>query len=124
MDELVQILVSEFLHYTFHRQQKGCEPLAMSTEGSKNSASLTTSPVKGVEARDASFRQARRGVQDEDASSPSQVDEQTAARTLLTADEEKKLLRRIDWHLMPLCSLMFLFKNLDSDNVSPLTTCK
>ncbi|UKZ61444.1 uncharacterized protein TrAtP1_002709 [Trichoderma atroviride] len=40
------------------------------------------------------------------------------ARTLLTAEEEKKLLRRIDWHLMPLCSLIFMFKNLDSDNVS------
>lgn len=26
------------------------------------------------------------------------------ARTLLTAEEEKKLLRRIDWHIMPLCS--------------------
>ncbi|KAL7914323.1 major facilitator superfamily domain-containing protein [Trichoderma velutinum] len=41
-----------------------------------------------------------------------------AGRTLLTAEEEKKLLRRVDWHLMPLCSLIFLFKNLDSDNVS------
>ena len=40
-----------------------------------------------------------------------------AARTLLTVEEEKKLLRRIDWHLMPLCSLMFLFKNMDSENV-------
>lgn len=40
-----------------------------------------------------------------------------AGRTLLTAEEEKKLLRRVDWHLMPLCSLIFLFKNLDSDNV-------
>ncbi|KAI0096211.1 major facilitator superfamily domain-containing protein [Nemania sp. FL0031] len=40
------------------------------------------------------------------------------ARTALTAEEERKLIRRIDWHLMPLCSLMFLFKNLDVDNVS------
>ncbi|KAI0521387.1 major facilitator superfamily domain-containing protein [Xylaria bambusicola] len=40
------------------------------------------------------------------------------ARTYLTAAEEKKLIRRIDWHLMPLCSIMFLFKNLDVDNVS------
>ncbi|KAI0477988.1 major facilitator superfamily domain-containing protein [Xylaria cf. heliscus] len=40
------------------------------------------------------------------------------ARTALTAEEEKKLIRRIDWHLMPLCSLIFLFKNLDVDNVS------
>lgn len=40
------------------------------------------------------------------------------ARTLLTAEEEKKLLRKIDWHIMPLCSLMFLFKNMDADNIS------
>ncbi|KAI0197597.1 pantothenate transporter [Astrocystis sublimbata] len=44
--------------------------------------------------------------------------ERMQARTALTAEEEKKLIRRIDWHLMPLCSLMFLFKNLDVDNVS------
>ncbi|KAL4807202.1 major facilitator superfamily domain-containing protein [Aspergillus unguis] len=41
-----------------------------------------------------------------------------AARTLLTAAEEKKLLRRIDWRLMTLCSLIFMFKNLDSNNIS------
>ena len=40
------------------------------------------------------------------------------ARTLLTADEEKKLLRRIDWHIMPLCSLMFMLKNMDAQNIS------
>lgn len=38
--------------------------------------------------------------------------------TLLSAQEEKKLLRRIDWRIMPLCSVMFLLKNLDSDNTS------
>ncbi|KAJ2980283.1 hypothetical protein NUW58_g6984 [Xylaria curta] len=44
--------------------------------------------------------------------------ERMRARTALTADEEKRLIRRIDWHLMPLCSIIFLFKNLDADNVS------
>jgi hypothetical protein len=39
------------------------------------------------------------------------------ALAALTPQEEKKLLRRIDWHLMPLCSLIFMFKNLDVDNV-------
>ena len=39
-------------------------------------------------------------------------------RTLLTVEEEKKLLRKIDWRLMTLCSLIFMFKNLDSNNVS------
>jgi hypothetical protein len=40
------------------------------------------------------------------------------ARTLLTVDEEKKLLRKIDLRLMTLCSVMFLLKNIDADNVS------
>ena len=40
------------------------------------------------------------------------------ARTLLTADEEKQLLRKIDWHIMTLCSFMFMLKNMDADNVS------
>lgn len=44
-------------------------------------------------------------------------DERIQARLLFTPAEEKKLLRRIDWHLMPLCSLIFMFKNLDSNNV-------
>ncbi|EME85970.1 uncharacterized protein MYCFIDRAFT_39363 [Pseudocercospora fijiensis CIRAD86] len=44
--------------------------------------------------------------------------ERMRARILLSVEEEKKLLRRIDWHMMPLCSLMFLLKNLDSDNIS------
>ena len=40
------------------------------------------------------------------------------ARTLLTVEEEKKLLRKIDLRLMTLCSIMFLLKNIDADNVS------
>lgn len=44
--------------------------------------------------------------------------DQMRARTLLTAEEEKKLLRRIDWHIMPLCSFMFMLKSMDANNVS------
>ncbi|KAE8381566.1 major facilitator superfamily domain-containing protein [Aspergillus bertholletiae] len=40
------------------------------------------------------------------------------ARTSLTTDEEKRLLRRVDWHIMPLCAIMFLLKNIDSENVA------
>lgn len=46
--------------------------------------------------------------------------ERMRARALLTAKQEKKLLRRIDWHIMPLCALMFLMKNLDANNVRPI----
>ncbi|KAI4597141.1 hypothetical protein KJ359_004652 [Pestalotiopsis sp. 9143b] len=38
------------------------------------------------------------------------------ALAALTPEEERSLLRRIDWHLMPLCSLIFMFKNLDVSN--------
>lgn len=44
--------------------------------------------------------------------------EQMQARASLTFEEEKKLLRRIDWHLMPLLSICFLLKNIDALNVS------
>jgi hypothetical protein len=44
--------------------------------------------------------------------------ERMRARTLLTVDKEKKLLRKIDLRLMTLCSVMFLLKNIDADNVS------
>ncbi|KAM3479239.1 hypothetical protein MY8738_005529 [Beauveria namnaoensis] len=40
-----------------------------------------------------------------------------SGRTLLSAEEEKNLLRKIDWRLMTLCSLIFMFKQLDSQNV-------
>lgn len=44
-----------------------------------------------------------------------------SGRTLLTAQEERKLLRKIDWRLMTLCSLIFMFKNLDGNNVRIVT---
>ncbi|KAG6357478.1 hypothetical protein INS49_013355 [Diaporthe citri] len=40
------------------------------------------------------------------------------ARASLTAEEERKLMRRVDLRIMTLCSLLFLFKNIDSDNIS------
>jgi Major Facilitator Superfamily len=40
------------------------------------------------------------------------------ARTALTFHQEKKLLRRIDWHIMPIVSIMFLLKNIDYSNAS------
>ncbi|KAI0014490.1 putative pantothenate transporter [Xylariaceae sp. FL0662B] len=68
------------------------------------------------------FHRARRGEVTGNISSDESIGgydaERMQARTALTAEEEKKLIRRVDWHLMPLCSLIFMFKNLDSDNVS------
>ncbi|KAI9034958.1 pantothenate transporter [Aspergillus affinis] len=40
------------------------------------------------------------------------------ARATLSSDEEKKLLRRIDWHLIPLLAVMYMVKTIDSNNIS------
>lgn len=93
------------------------------------SSSKTTIPTSSEAAVDSSsssvndgFHHARRGEVTDDVSASEAIDgydaERMRARTALTAEEEKKLIRRIDWHLMPLCSIIFMFKNLDSDNVS------
>lgn len=62
---------------------------------------------------------ARRG---EEVSSVSDVEGFDAARmrdrALLTAEEEKALMRRVDWRMMTLCSMLFLLKNIDADNIS------
>ncbi|VUC22202.1 unnamed protein product [Clonostachys rosea] len=65
---------------------------------------------------------ARRGEEVDDATVAQGVDgfdaERMRDRALLTAEEEKKLMRRVDWRIMTVCSLLFLLKNLDSDNIS------
>lgn len=39
-------------------------------------------------------------------------------RALLSAEEERQLMRRVDLRIMTICSLLFLMKNLDADNIS------
>jgi hypothetical protein len=61
-----------------------------------------------------------RGEAVDDASS-TEIDgydhERMKDRSLLTYAEEKKLLRRVDWRLMPLCAIIFMIKNIDANNV-------
>ncbi|KAF2029234.1 putative pantothenate transporter [Setomelanomma holmii] len=68
------------------------------------------------------FHYARRGSVANDGGVADDIDgydtERMRARTLLTVEEKKKLLRRIDFRLMTLCSIMFLLKGIDADNVS------
>ncbi|KAK3322923.1 major facilitator superfamily domain-containing protein [Apodospora peruviana] len=40
------------------------------------------------------------------------------ARATLSSAEEKKLLRRIDWHLLPLLAVMYMVKTIDFTNVA------
>ena len=44
--------------------------------------------------------------------------ERMRGRSLLTAAEEKALMRRVDWRMMTICSMLFLLKNIDADNIS------
>ncbi|KAF2446407.1 MFS general substrate transporter [Karstenula rhodostoma CBS 690.94] len=86
----------------------------------KEPATAASSAVDA--APDNTFHYARRGSLVADTATDPNIDgydaERMRARALLSADEEKKLLRKIDWHLMTLCSVMFLLKNIDADNVS------
>jgi len=69
--------------------------------------------------KDASITLAQRGVNnDEDTDLQTEDDTARRDRTLLSAQEEKALLRRIDWRIMTICSLLFLLKNIDADNIS------
>jgi hypothetical protein len=90
----------------------------------KQLGTTTTSDITSTNESDGGHELhfARRGEElAEASSSQASIDgydpERMSGRTLLTAEEEKKLLRKIDWRLMTLCSLIFMFKNLDSNNV-------
>jgi hypothetical protein len=69
--------------------------------------------------KDAGITLVQRGVIENEDSTAQTEDETTRKnRTLLSAQEEKALLRRIDWRIMTVCSLLFLLKNIDADNIS------
>ncbi|KAF0316120.1 hypothetical protein GQ607_016658 [Colletotrichum asianum] len=65
---------------------------------------------------------ARRGEQVDETTAVSDVSgfdaNRMLARSLLTAAEEKALMRRVDFRVMTICSLLFLMKNIDADNIS------
>lgn len=93
---------------------------AVSKDLSRNEATDTVFASESDISNELHF--ARRGKELAEASSSQETidgydPELMSGRTLLTAEEEKKLLRKIDWRLMTLCSLIFMFKNLDSNNV-------
>jgi hypothetical protein len=61
----------------------------------------------------------QRGLIDgDDATAQTENETTRKNRTFLSAQEEKALLRRIDWRIMTVCSLLFLLKNIDADNIS------
>ncbi|KAL0931314.1 pantothenate transporter [Colletotrichum truncatum] len=90
---------------------------------SKDITSPTQSlPDHGEPSKVSGLTFARRGEQVDEGIAAGDVSgfdaERMRARSLLTAEEEKSLMRRVDIRIMTLCSIMFLIKNIDADNIS------
>ncbi|KAJ3959530.1 hypothetical protein N0V92_003846 [Colletotrichum tropicale] len=90
---------------------------------SKNISTPTQSlPDHGEPSKADGLTFARRGEQVDETTAVSDVSgfdaERMRARSLLTAAEEKALMRRVDFRIMTICSLLFLMKNIDADNIS------
>lgn len=74
---------------------------------------VTTGGVPGVKPRSALLN-----TEAVDDISADDHEQRMKDRALLSAEEEKKLLRRVDFRLMILCAVIFMIKNVDSNNVS------
>jgi hypothetical protein len=92
---------------------------AVTTIKTPSETSVPSDISPSHDTKNANITLAQRGVLDDD-NATGQTEDETARRnrTLLSAQEEKALLRRIDWRIMTICSLLFLLKNIDADNIS------
>lgn len=88
----------------------------------KQTPVVTDNPDSESETAKDALHYAQRGIEISDGSLSDGIDgfdaQRMRDRTLLSTDEEKKLLRKIDWRIMTICSILFLIKNIDSDNIS------
>ncbi|KAI0126839.1 major facilitator superfamily domain-containing protein [Xylariales sp. AK1849] len=84
----------------------------------KEPVTASTQAAELSEESDGTLQNGQTGVAGIEVEIADAEEERRRALSALTPAEEKKLLRKIDWHLMPLCSIIFMFKNLDVDNVS------
>ena len=90
-----------------------------------NDSSVTTAPGQEPNSDpDADFKTAKRAGKDcispESAPTPNDGLSREAALTALTVEEERKLLRKVDWRLIPLMCMLYLVKKLDETNVRVL----
>jgi hypothetical protein len=84
-----------------------------------SNASISEDTTPPHTTKNSSILLSQRGVLADDGEVP-QTEEETRRRnrTLLSTEEEKALLRRIDWRIMTIYSILFLLKDIDSDNIS------
>jgi hypothetical protein len=108
------VILSTFL--TGRKDMIGGKEVSSATAATPSEESVTTPPQ---DSKNANITLAQRGIAaDEDVTGDSEEAANSRNRTLLSAKEEKALLRRIDWRIMTVCSLLFLLKNIDADNIS------
>jgi hypothetical protein len=89
------------------------------TVATPSEESITHHTTASPDPKNAKIPLAQRGTAvDEDVTEETEESANLRNRTLLSAKEEKALLRRIDWRIMTICSLLFLLKNIDADNIS------
>lgn len=101
--------------------QSASSPSISTSSASQNHQDAGEAPASQTKDGVTLFRLGE-AIQDGDAAHLADVDgfdvERMRDRTLLTAEEEKALMRKVDWRIMTMCSLLFLMKNLDADNIS------
>lgn len=86
-----------------------------------NEITTVTSPEPDISPKHDFKTARRRGVEksvDNDVLTSTDEIDREAALTALTADEERKLIRRIDWRLVPLLCTLYFMKKIDEMNVS------
>lgn len=92
------------------------------TAATPSEESVTHHATAPEHSKNATITLAQRGTAvDEDVvdgTEETEEDTNRRNRTPLSAKEEQALLRRIDWRIMTVCSLLFLLKNIDADNIS------
>lgn len=89
-----------------------------------NEITTVTHPEPDSSSKDYFKTAKRRGagaVTDNDALATSDDFDREAALTALSADEERKLIRRVDWRLVPLLCTLYFMKKIDEMNVSGLS---
>jgi hypothetical protein len=91
----------------------------MATIKTPSETSIPNDIPSSQDTKNAGITLVQRGLIDgDDATAQTENETTRKNRTLLSAQEEKALLRRIDWRIMTVCSLLFLLKNIDADNIS------
>jgi hypothetical protein len=91
----------------------------MATIKTPSETSIPNDIPSSQDTKNAGITLVQRGLIDgDDATAQTENETTRKNRTFLSAQEEKALLRRIDWRIMTVCSLLFLLKNIDADNIS------